>query len=455
MNEVQERGGMKVRIMNSGIWTVAGHVAETLIRLVSTLIMTRLLAPESFGLIAVAMTIPAGLAMLSDVGIHSNIIRKSGALGIDFIRTAWTIQFIRGVLLSSIAIIMAALFSLSEVRSVMPSSSVFADSQFPAVLAAMGLLATISGLTSINLSLQERAIELRPLVLLTIASKILGLLTMLIWGVFDRTVWALVVGTFATQITVTLLSHTTVPGEGMRISWNKHHRKELLADSKWTALASTSGFIANQGDRLVFATLLTAQQMGYYAIAVNLVDVVRALLQKIHGQVTLPVLSELFRERPTTVRDAYYRYRKPIDAFAFTAVGFLGIAGLSIVELLYDDRYIQSGWILQVLSLSLAFFPFQIINSAFIVNNDWHSYSLHILILSISLFLITIAGYYFFGWIGAVWGVALYGWPGTMVIVGRAYNRGWASPLREFAMVPFILLGIVIGLSAKWLFHVL
>ena len=54
--------GLRARIVNAGMWTVTGHVVENLIRLGTSLVMTRLLVPGDFGLMAVALTIPASLA---------------------------------------------------------------------------------------------------------------------------------------------------------------------------------------------------------------------------------------------------------------------------------------------------------------------------------------------------------------------------------------------------------
>ena len=130
--------GLRARIVNAGMWTVTGHVVENLIRLGTSLVMTRLLVPGDFGLMAVALTIPASLAMLSDLGIHSNVIKKTGRLGTDFLRTAWTIQVVRGMLLWVLMLVVAGLFWLPQVRQLMPEGSLLLHPQLPYLLAAMG-----------------------------------------------------------------------------------------------------------------------------------------------------------------------------------------------------------------------------------------------------------------------------------------------------------------------------
>ena len=67
------------------------------LRLVSNLILTRLLFPEAFGLMALVQVFIAGLNMFSDAGIRTAIIRHTRGDDPDFLNTAWTIQIIRGM----------------------------------------------------------------------------------------------------------------------------------------------------------------------------------------------------------------------------------------------------------------------------------------------------------------------------------------------------------------------
>ena len=67
---------LKSRILLAGAWTVGVYGAEAAIRLLTSLVLTRLLFPEAFGVMAIVNTIPAVLAMLSDTGIGSSIVRR-------------------------------------------------------------------------------------------------------------------------------------------------------------------------------------------------------------------------------------------------------------------------------------------------------------------------------------------------------------------------------------------
>ena len=90
---------LKQKAIKGTIWTVAGYGGSQFLRLVANLILTRLLVPELFGLMALANTFITGLALFSDVGIQPSIVRSPRGEEAEFLNTAWTIQVIRGCVL--------------------------------------------------------------------------------------------------------------------------------------------------------------------------------------------------------------------------------------------------------------------------------------------------------------------------------------------------------------------
>jgi O-antigen/teichoic acid export membrane protein len=443
--------GLRARVMNAGVWIVAGFGVDAVLRLVTSLVMTRLLVPESFGLMAVAISIPSGLALLSDIGVRSNIIGNREVLGNELLRTAWTIQAIHGFALWIAIMLLSGLLFLLQTKHLLPAGSALAHPLLPPVLALTGAIPAIGGLNSVNLYVQQRAIYFGPAALRTLLSKIAALPVMFLWAYLDRSVWALVAGAIVSQAVLAILSHVLVPGTAMRFAWDRSKAAAIVGGGKWIALSSAGGFIASRGDRLVLAAILTGEQLGLYAIAWMLAEVARSLFNALHGQVTLPVLSEVLRTRPSAIKDVYYKYRRLIDLLCFGLAAFFWIAGQAIVELLYDDRYREAGWILQALGLSLASVPFRMIDQALIANNEWSKFSFHSASMSVSFVAAVVFGQAFFGWTGAIWAVALYAWPPTALILMRAYRRGWIDPIREISMVPTAALGLAAGYAFVWL----
>ena len=97
-----DNGHLKRKAAAGAVWTVLGMGGGSIVRLLSSLILTRLLMEEHFGLIALVNTFIMGLHLLSDVGVGQVIVQDKRE-DPDFVNTVWTINVIRGVVLYLIA----------------------------------------------------------------------------------------------------------------------------------------------------------------------------------------------------------------------------------------------------------------------------------------------------------------------------------------------------------------
>lgn len=95
-------GGLRAKALRGSVFMVMEYVFSMNIRLASNLILTRLLFPEIFGLMAIVQVFMQGLVMFSDLGIRISIIQHKQGGDPKYFNTVWTIQVIRGIILFSI-----------------------------------------------------------------------------------------------------------------------------------------------------------------------------------------------------------------------------------------------------------------------------------------------------------------------------------------------------------------
>ena len=98
--------GLSRIFLSASAWTVASSVASQGIRFFANLILSRLLFPEAFGMMALVSAVMSGLEMFSDLGIGPSVIRNP-APARRFLDTVWTLQVVRGWGLWVIAVMMA------------------------------------------------------------------------------------------------------------------------------------------------------------------------------------------------------------------------------------------------------------------------------------------------------------------------------------------------------------
>ena len=100
--------GLKQRALSAGRWSVFGFAASQGLRLVTTLVMTRFLAPSMFGVMSIAVMVNVIASLLTDLGIRQNIVQSRRGADPMFLDTAWTVQILRGFVIWAMALAISA-----------------------------------------------------------------------------------------------------------------------------------------------------------------------------------------------------------------------------------------------------------------------------------------------------------------------------------------------------------
>ena len=95
--EVGNSQSVRQRALSGMIWTYSAQPLRIGIQLLRSVILTRLLFPEAFGLMALGSVVGTAAQMFADVGIQPSLVQSKRGEDEKFIQTAWTIQVIRGL----------------------------------------------------------------------------------------------------------------------------------------------------------------------------------------------------------------------------------------------------------------------------------------------------------------------------------------------------------------------
>ena len=438
---------VKQRVLKAGLWIVIGFGLNMSVRFGSNLLMTRLLVPEMFGVMAIASTVMVGLAMFSDVGLKLNIIQSNRGQEPSFLNTAWTIQILRGfVLWLAAAAVSLALIS-AKLSGQFASDSVYAASILPSVIAIVSFSAVFQGLESTKMFEANRSLSLGLVTRIEISSQIAGLICMIGWAYVDRSIWALVAGTLSSAAVRTVLSHVWMPGVANRLQWDKTASHEILHFGKWIIVASVLGFLVNSGDRLLLGGFVNSTTLGLYSIASLIATSMEGVLSKIMGDVSFPAFSEVVRERRTDLKQTYYRFLLPIASISYFSSGFFMMAGQSLIDLLYDRRYHEAGWMLQLLGVALLTVPFRLATQTFLALGLPKLQSNIVIARLAILFIGTPLGFHFFNLPGAIIAIVISHFAIIPLII--FYNkRHELFDLRlELGLFKFLVLGLGTGVA--------
>lgn len=333
---------LKSLVFKGATWTVAGHGAGQLIRFAKNLILTRLLFPEAFGVMSLVWMTIFALEMLSDVGIGPAIVRERRVNDAQFLHTAWTVQIIRGTL-----------FWIAACFVARPMATFYGEAELAYLIPVAGLTALIAGFNSTAVHTCRREMNYRLLTLLDIGNEIIGFVAVVLWAAVSPTVWALVGGALLSRLFFLIGSHLFLPGILHRFLWDASCARALLAFGKWMFLASAFGFVALQGDRLLLGRYLNMAQLGVYSVAVMLAEAVYAVTIKVNHGVLFPAYGKVAHEGVPRLGSVFHRAHKSIDMLWIAPISTLMVLANWVISLLYDQRYEDAGWILQLLCVRL------------------------------------------------------------------------------------------------------
>ena len=386
---------MTARALHGSLWTAIRFGAEYGLRMISNLILTRLLVPEAFGLMALISVLMTGLAMFSDMGISSSVVQSRRGDDPVYLNTAWTLQVLRGFVLW----IFAALFADAMAMA-------YARPELRVLILAAGLTTIIAGFQSVGLLQLRRHLEVRKLAAIDVSGQLLTGIATVAWAWFWPSVWALVWGGLIGALAKLAISHLATRPHRCRFAWDAEAREDLLGFGKWIFLSTILFFLAGQADRLIFGRLLPVSTLGVFSIAATLAAIPTQVVWQIGHSILFPALSRRSHE-PDGLRRIYLRSLRPLLVLGALPVACLAAGGPALVELLYDPRYAEAGWMLQILAVGAWFqIPQASSGSAVLALGRPRALALSNGVKFVGLVVCLPLGYAAFGVPGAIGGVA-------------------------------------------------
>lgn len=332
LNRLTRGSSLIERAIRSSALTVLGFGAYQGLRLLSNLVLTRILFPEAFGMMALVTVFLVGLSMFSDMGVGPAIMQSKRGDEPEFLDTAWSLHILRGGVLFLAASALAY-----------PLSLIYAEPELAWYLPVSAVTLLISGFNPTKFETANRHLRTGRVTLVEIGTQVLGLIAAVTLAYLTRSVWALVISGIVSALSQLVLMHVLIPGPRNRFRLEPAAAKELMHFGKWIFLSTLCGFLIMQGDKVILGKYLGLEQFGIYNIGFFLASFPLMLGQMVIRRVVIPVHRE---SPPRQSRENFLRLRK-MRFYATTVLlcMVLGIAALGVwlVDFLYDERYLMAG----------------------------------------------------------------------------------------------------------------
>lgn len=331
--------GLFARALRSSVWTIAGFGGGQALRFGANLILTRLLFPEAFGMMALVSLAIIGLSNFSDVGTGPAISYNPRGDDPVFLDTAWSLHVVRG-----------ALLWLATCALAWPFATFYDAPMLLQYLPVAGLTFLIGGFLPTRIEEAQRHLRVGRVIQLDLAVQLAGTVVLVLLAWWTRSIWALVIGGVLQTVIKLVLVEWMLPGRRNRFRWEPAARHDLMHFGKWIFLSTVCGFLVAQGDRLILGKYLTLDMLGIYNLGYFLASFPLLLAGAVTGRILIP----LYRDCPPAASAVNFRklrrMRMALTGGIVALLVLMAFVGVPLVELLYDARFHAAGPIVVLLA---------------------------------------------------------------------------------------------------------
>ena len=246
------------RSIKAALWSLVGKGGSNAIRLLSNLVLTRLLFPETFGLMGTAVSLMLMVQLFTDTGTRISIIQNPRGSEPVFLNTAWTIGIIRGAGLSLVMLGIA-----------WPLAAFYGKPGLGGIMTLLALTPLISGFENPALSLLIRQMKGHRQIIYDLLPQAGALICTATLAWFYRSVWALAIGAVLSGIMRLATSYLAQPYRP-RLAWDTESGHELVHFGKYVLLNTMVCWSANNLDGFFVGKVLGMDILGVYSIGMNL-----------------------------------------------------------------------------------------------------------------------------------------------------------------------------------------
>lgn len=313
-------------IARGSAWMIGMRWAIRGVGLVSTVILARLLTPEDFGVVAMAMVAVAMLEVFTQSGVDLALLRTEAPTR-EHYDAAWTLEIIQGLLLGALLFLSAPIVG-----------GHFEDERVTLVVQLLSLRAVIGGFQNVGVVDFRRRLAFGTEFKFGVYKKLLTFSVTIVAALLLRNYWALVAGQVFGRLFEVGLSYRM---SDYRPRFAVARIGEIWGFSRWLILSRFARLLNRQFDRWVVGSVGGAAAMGSYYLATDLASSPSDEVVMPMSRAAFPVYSRL-QDDPAALRTAFVQVLQSMTSISFVMGLGIGAVAHDFVSVVLGDRWLSA-----------------------------------------------------------------------------------------------------------------
>ena len=318
--------GLQAKVFRGGAWLAGGSIAEQAFRFGRNMLLTRLLAPEAFGTMAIALSSASIIDTLLEAGVRQAIIQNPRGAENSYLNAAWWLAMGRGI--TFYIVVFAAA----------PWIAKFYGNPILLPVLRVALLSVLfeSGMSSgANLAIKE--MRLSKWAIINHGGALIGIVLTVLLSFIMPGVWALAIGYAAENAGRFILSYIVCPFFPS-IRLDREAVRDLLVFSRGVFGLAFFSLIFLRTDVFVLGRLYSATNLGLYVMSIYLAQTPTSFIMNLQAQTLMPSFSQI-RDDNSRVNRIVQKVSLITALFGMPALVFIIFSGQSLITLAYGQRY--------------------------------------------------------------------------------------------------------------------
>lgn len=404
-------------VLRGVAWKTGSAVVLRLSRVVTAVILARLLAPSDFGLAAMVLVASSLVLVFSDLALGSALVQRAKLTEADRSTVFWT------------SVAAGVLFTVGGFLLSGPIAGFYGEPKVQPLFAAFSLTFVVTALSSAQVALLNREMDFRTLEIRQIASYLVGAVVGIVAAARGYGAWAII----AQQISVAFVSTfllTVMSPWRPRLVYSLASLRDLGGFGARVFGTRLLFYLNRNADNVLIGRFLGASALGAYSLAYNLMLMPFSNIAGPIQQALFPAFSRM-QDDSRWITAAWIRVNRLVAAFSIPSLAGLIVVAPDFVQVVLGERWSAATPVIQVLCWVGMLQSLQRLNSAILEARDRTGTLLLYSLVAVVASLVAFA-------VGLRWGIVgvavAYAVSSTVVepyytwLTGRAIG----SSLREF-----------------------
>ena len=331
---------LKKKLFSGFFWKFAERIFAQGISFVVSVVLSRLLLPEEFGIVALVMIFINIANVFVVSGISTALVQNKDADNIDFSTNFYCSLTVS---LAVYAILFAAAPYIARFYD-MPDLTL--------VIRIFTLRIPLSTFNAIQHAYVERHMQFRKFFFSTLFGTVFSGIVGIVMALYGFGVWALIAQYFTNTIVDTIVLFFTVPWKP-RLQFSAASAKRMMGFGWKVLAADLSGTVFDQLRSLLVGKVYTTADLAFYNKGKNLPDLIANNVKSTVMTVLFPAISNINDDRQR-VKELTRRSLSVMAYVLFPALFGMAAAARPLITVLFTEVWEESVPFVQLLSVSAA-----------------------------------------------------------------------------------------------------